>query len=243
MNDQNMNHVTEGTILERIRSGKLTMRSKSSFVAAVLFTLVLSGLVLLLSIWLASFISFDLRITGHESLLGFGTRGLALFLSIFPWEFALLDLALIALLVWILQRFKFVYRMPILATLLALIIFGAAGGLLFDRETRFHDDRFGEAEAGELPPPIRDLYENVLPKAPEDKGVYRGFVTSISPDSFFMTYDDHDRDGDDGTWAIMVPPRFDTGTLKIGDHVYVAGDRDGKVVEAYGVRILTDSKR
>ncbi|KND47087.1 MAG: hypothetical protein AB199_01505 [Parcubacteria bacterium C7867-004] len=238
MNDQTKQSATEETVLERIRSGEITMRPGSFFIAKVLFTLVVSLLVLLLSIWLASFISFDLRITGHESLLGFGSRGLALFFSIFPWGLATLDLILIALLVWMLQHFRFVYRTPLLFIIAILIVFGTASGLLFDRETGFHDDRFEEAEAGELPIPIQELYENVLPTAPEDQGIYRGYVTGIVSGAFLMTYDDNDHDEDDGTWIVMGPSGFDTSALRIGDKVYVAGDRDGKTIEAYGVRTL-----
>lgn len=238
MKDQTKQSTIEEDVLERIRSGQLTMRSKSFFIATVSFTIILSLLVLIVSIWLASFISFGLRITGHESLLGFGSRGLALFLSVFPWGLAVLDLALITLLVWVLQRFRFVYRTPILIILAILVAIGTGSGLLLDRETGFHDGRFEKAEAGELPVPLQDLYENARPVAPEDQGIYRGYVTRIVSGSFLMTYDDHDQDGDEGMWVVIPPSGFDTASLRIGDKVYVAGDRDGKTIEAYGVRTL-----
>lgn len=242
MNDTPQEHLTQDTVLERIRSGELTMHSRSFFILKSLLILALSALVLLLSVWLASFISFGLRITGHDSLLGFGTRGLALFLTVFPWQFLVLDIILIALLVWLLQRFRFIYRTPILIVLGVLFVLGAASGLLFDRETRFHTDLFEHAEAGELPSFVEGLYKSASPVAPEDRGVYRGFVTNSSPGVFLMTHDDRDRGEDDGSWMVIVPAGYDTGILRIGDKVYVAGDREGTSIRAYGVRVLEHSK-
>ncbi|HWU24747.1 MAG TPA: hypothetical protein VN086_03280 [Candidatus Paceibacterota bacterium] len=238
MNNNPEQHQIESEVLERIRSGKLRMKPRFFFVLKTALVIAITVLILLISVWLASFISFGLRLSGNDSLLGFGTRGILMFIAVFPWWLALIDLALIALLAWLLRHFKFGYRKPVLYLLGALIVGGVAGGLLFDRETPFHDDRFHEAESGELFAPLESLYEGAHTKAPEDQGIYRGFVVTVAPDSFVLTHDDYDNSPDDGTWTVRPPSGFDIRMVRVGDRVYVGGEKDGNVIEAYGVRIL-----
>ena len=214
------------------------MKPRLFFILSTALVVVIMALILVVSIGLASFISFGLRLNGHESLLGFGTRGPLLFLAVFPWGLALIDLALIAVLAWLLRRFKFGYRKPLLILVAVLVVGAAAIGLGIDRESRFHDDRYEEAEAGELLGPLETLYESARMSAPEEYGIYRGFVISKEDDSFMLTHDDHDNDEDDGTWKVYSPPGFVMELLQLGDRVYVAGEREEDGIEAYGVRIL-----
>lgn len=238
MNEPRNSDTLSDQVLARIRSGNVTMRPRIYFVLATLVTIFVTVLILLTSVLLVSFISFDLRMSGHESLLAFGARGSLTFLSVFPWGLALFDIALVVLLAWLLRRFRFGYRKPLLALLLILLGAGAISGLLFDRETNFHDDRYEEAEAGELFAPLESLYERVSERAPQEQGIYRGFVTDIEDESFTLTFDDHDRDEDDGVWNVLPPDAFDITTLMVGDRVYVAGDADDTVIRAYGIRVL-----
>jgi len=238
MNNNPQQKQVQGEVLERIRSGQLHMKPRLFFVLKTVAIISIAVLILVISVWLASFISFGLRLSGNESLLGFGTRGSFIFFALFPWGLVVLDLVLIALLAWLLRRFKFGYRRPLLYLLGALVVGGAAVGLLFDRETRFHDDRFEEAEAGELFGPLESLYESAHPRAPEEYGVYRGFVLDTDEDSFVLTHDDHDNDEDDGTWTVRPPRGFDVKTVHVGDRVYVVGEREDGEIEAYGIRIL-----
>lgn len=228
----------QAEVLKRIRSGELRMRPRFFFLLKTALVVLIAALILLLSVWLASFISFGLRLNGHESLLGFGAQGPITFLIIFPWSLAIVDLILIGLLGWLLRRFKFGYRRPFVYLMVALLLIGALTGLLFDRETSFHDDRFEEAEAGELFGLFENLYESAASIAPEEHGIFRGFVLEVGRESFVLTHDDHDRDEDDGAWAVLPPAGFDMQTVRVGDRVYVAGERENGVIEAYGVRIL-----
>ncbi len=236
-NNSEQNNISK-EILERIRSGEVQMRPRLYFVIKTMIVLVLATFIFLVSIWLVSFISFGLRLSGNESLLQFGTRGTYLFLMLFPWGLALLDVALIVLLGWIVRRFRFGYRKPLLYVFGVAVAVIVLAGLLFDRETPFHDDRFEEAEAGELVSPFGFIYESAHSKTPEEHGVYRGFVLEVREDSFVLTHDDHDEDEDDGTWNVVPPLGFDIGTLRVGDKVYVVGEREEGSVEAYGVRVL-----
>ncbi len=238
MNNNLQHNQVQNEVLERIRSGQVHMRPRLFFVLETATVVLVAACILATSVWLASFISFGLRLSGNESLLGFGTRGSLIFFSLFPWGLAVLDLALIMLLTLLLRRFRFGYRKPLLYLLGAAVLGGTVTGLLFDRGTRFHDDRFEEAETGELSGPLEALYEGARSRAPEEHGIYRGFVLTKAEDAFILTHDDHDDDGDDGTWTVRPAGSFDMDSIRIGDRVYVAGEREDGEIEAYGIRVL-----
>lgn len=227
-------------MLERIRSGKLHMRPRALFLLKALAVLGVAFLVLLLSILIASFMFFALRVGGHDSLLGFGPRGIIPFLEVFPWPLLLLDIALLAFLEMLLREFRFVYRRSLLYLFLILLAVAGASGLLIDSRTSFHHDRFIDAEQGRLPPPIRGVYTGARGIPPERLGVYRGFVMQVDETSFTMTRDDQDHDEDDRRWTVIPSPRFPLNHLSPGDHIYVAGDRKGEDIQAYGIHVLGD---
>lgn len=227
-------------VLEQIDSGKVRMRSRLFFILKSAIVLGVALLILLLTIFLASFIFFGLRVGGHEALLGFGARGVLPFLSVFPWPLLLLDIALLILLESLLHRFKFAYRRPLLYIFLGLLVLAGTLGLLLDRETPFHDDRLEEAEQGELIEPLELIYESARQTPPEELGVYRGFVTQVEEKDFVMTNNDNDSDEDDGTWRVESIEGTEQDEVEVGDRVYVAGDREDDVIRAYGVRVLED---
>jgi hypothetical protein len=225
-------------VLDRIRSGELSMRPKVYFVLRTLIVALVATLVLLLSILLVGYISFILRSAGHDSLLSFGARGLPVFLALFPWTLAAADFVLIVFLVFLLRYFRFGYRHSVLLLLATAVLVAAAAGIALDRETPFEDALFDEASHGRLPGPLDGAYVVERRHAPEELGIYRGIITSVDDTSFAMTYDDIDQDEDDASWVVILPPGVSTSTLHTGERAYVAGDADGKVIRAYGVRIL-----
>lgn len=225
-------------VLERIRSGKLNMRPRAVFVLKALVVLGVALLVLLLSILITSFIFFAVRVGGHESLLRFGPRGFVPFLELFPWALLLLDIALLAFLEMLLREFRFAYRRSLLYLFLALLAVAGASGLLIDSRTNFHHDRFMEAQEGRLPPPLRGAYTGARGVPPERLGVYRGYVMQVNDTTFIMTRDDQDTHEDTRRWTVLVPPTFPLSNISPGDHVYVAGDRTGEEIKAYGIRVL-----
>ena len=229
------------SVLDRIRSGEVSMRSKGYFMLRAALLIVVAGLTFLVAISLAAFISFDLRISGHESLLGFGSRGLSTFLALFPWPLAVVGIGLVLLLSKLLQEFRLGYRRSFALLLLAFALAAALIGLLVDRATPFEDDLFERAEQGALPAFVGDAYSREHRIAPHEKGVFRGRIASIGDISFSMTYDDFDGDEDEErTWTVILPPGFSTSTLIIGARAYVAGDADEGVIRAYGIRILPE---
>jgi hypothetical protein len=225
-------------ILAKIREKHVSMRPKLHFTLQTILTFVVATIVLVLSVAIANFILFGLRINGHESLLAFGPRGLFAFLLVFPWPLLALDILFIFILEKLLRRFKFGYRSPVLYLLIVLIAGALALGLALDRGTSFNDDLLRHADRGELPPPFGDVYEGVRVPAPHGKGIYRGVILEIATSSFQLMHDDRDHDVDDDVYTVILPSDAPVSSLMTGDRVYVAGDREGSVIHAFGVHML-----
>lgn len=225
-------------VLEKIRAGAVTMRPKFYFILKAFVVALVAVLILALSIFLASFIFFSFRLNGSDSLLSFGPRGVMTFFQIFPWVLAILDIALIAFLEWLLRRFRFAYSRPMLYILIALIAVVTALSLLVASGTRFHDQLLEHADRDELPLPLGAFYEGAREKPQAELGVFRGEVTEVREDTFVITNDDTDQDEDDGTWEVAFPEDFDHEGIDIGDRVFVAGDHDGEEVSPYGVKVI-----
>ena len=156
--EQKSNEQTEKEhILAKIREKHISMRPKLHFTLQTILAFMVAGLVLLLSVAIANFILFGLRVNGHESLLSFGPRGLAAFFLVFPWPLLILDILFIFILEKLLRRFKFGYRSPVLYLLIALVAGALALGLAFDRGTSFNDSMLQHADRGELPSPFGDV--------------------------------------------------------------------------------------
>lgn len=231
-------------VLGKIRAGAVTMRPRLYFILKAFAVAFIAALVLALSILLASFIFFAIRLNGSDALLSFGPRGLPVFLEIFPWPLALADLGLIVLLEWLLRRFRFAYSRPVLFLLLAIVAIVGAISVGIEHSTRFHESLFAHAEHEGLPPPFQSFYIGAHQHAPESLGVFRGIVVSEEAGRFVITYDDIDTgtttegDADAQTRIIVVPDGFDISVIHIGDRVFVAGDYASGTVRAYGIRVL-----
>lgn len=225
-------------VLEQIRAGAVRMRPKMYFMLKASAVAAVATLVLALSIFLASFIVFGLRLNGSDSLLGFGSRGFVTFLQLFPWPLALLDLALIVALEWLLRRFRFAYSRPVLYLLILISTAVVLAGVAVADGTKLHDSLLDRAEREELPQPLDSFYQGARQKSQAELGVFRGEVIDVKGDTFVITNDDADQDSDDGTWEVSFPEGFDRAEVEIGDQVFIAGDHDDGEVSPYGVRVI-----
>lgn len=238
MNQHPDQHTTKDNVLSLIREGKVSMRPASLFKIEYLAILLLSAVVLLISIALAGYIFFALRVNGHDALLGFGTPGALAFLRVFPWGLFVLDIAFIFLLSKLIREFAFGYRRPVLGVLLVLFVGATVFAFVIDRETPLHDELMHEGEHGFLPPPVGGWYEHARGPAPHDAGIYRGIVTDITPPIVTMQHDDLDADGDEASYRVLVPKGTDAATVHVGDHLYVFGPSENGIIHAIGLRNL-----
>jgi hypothetical protein len=144
-------------ILSEIRSGQIKMRPRLYFVLQVVALVVLALLVLGISVFIINFILFSIRLNRIDSFLGFGPRGWGAFVHFFPWTLLLADIGLIALLEWLVRRFRFGSKIPVLYLLGGLLLLTVFTATMLDRGTPFNDDLF-RMRAG-LPPPFSLIYQ------------------------------------------------------------------------------------
>jgi hypothetical protein len=226
-------------ILDKIKSGQVSMKPKAYFVVTMIAFVALSLLVLVTTIFLISYTLFSVIVSGHLLLLGFGLRGMEAFIILFPWFALLLDIVLLVLLDWLVRRFRFGYNRPIVFFFLGMTVLLVFLGYVVS-VTSLHSTLLQEAEHNQLPSPLSPMvgpFYQSMRISHRANGVVQGTVTSIDGNMFTIRHDDYDTDIDDATTTIMAPAGVDVSNfLQLGDHVLVGGDimSDGSV-HAYGV--------
>jgi hypothetical protein len=225
-------------VLREIRARRVHMRPRMFFVAQVLAIDAGALCAFFVAVFFISFVLFALRESGAASLLRFGSRGLAVFFSVFPW----LTIGFVAVLVvaieWLLRKFTFGYRAPILRVFAGVVAFTIVASVLLALSP-LHRALLDRADNDALPV-LGEMYESVH-ASHRDAGIFRGVVTSVATSSFVISHNDFDRDADDGTWTVMPPAGAGVGsTVQLGEKVYIAGDVEGGIIRAYGIQQLPD---
>lgn len=230
-------HNIKEQILSKIRGHELSMRPRAYFVFKVAALAVVVLAVLAISIFIFNFILFSIRISRGDLFLGFGPRGFQAFLAFFPWDLFIIDAALIALLGWLVRQFSFGYKKPVLFLLAGLILFTGIFAVVLDRGTSVNDHFLREADKHHLPPPVGAFYINARRLPPQGSGVCRECIV-ISINGNTLRVQDA-RNASSSFFTIMLPkddPRATTSNIKIGDVLFIAGDREGGTIRAFGIR-------
>lgn len=224
-------------VIAKIDAKELTMRSRGYFVLRGVVLVLLAFAVLAISVFICNFILFSLRINEHETLLNFGGRGVIAFLSFFPWGLLALDVILIVLLEYLLRRFRFGYRSPVLYLLIGLLVLTVSVGLFVDRATDVNDRLMRRAHQHTLPAPFNDYYDHARQPIPEGSGVCRCVITSIDGDTIIVYNEDV---GSSSILSITLSDdEHETVTaLRVGDTIMIAGDESDRSIHAYGIRKL-----
>jgi hypothetical protein len=235
MSDANLQQEIQQKVLERLKRGDVRMRSRAYFLGHIILAAALSVLVLILSAYVLSFIAFSIHESGEQFLLGFGIRGVETFFELFPWLAILIDVVLILILEWLLQGFKFGYRISLLLLFgIVIVVSGLIASAI--ALTPLHMSLLGMADRDDLPV-IGEMYESIR-DSHENQGIFRGTITSIQGNEIVIFHNDGDHDADDGTRQVILPAGYST-TLSVGDRVYVFGIATGTVIQALGVELLS----
>jgi len=128
------------SIIDKIKKGEIKMKPKIYFLLKTLLVVLGAIIALLFVLYLISFILFSVR----------EVRGPIPMLFALPWLLVFLSVILIIVLEVLAHYFSFVYRRPVLYTVLAIIVLVFLGSLLINR-TRMHPMLFERAEKGQLP--------------------------------------------------------------------------------------------
>lgn len=238
MNEHKPSNLKE-QLLKDIRSGEVAMRPRYFFLLKIGALVAVATGVLCVTIFLFNFILFGIRINHHQELLGFGAQGWLIFFHFFPWYLLIIDIALIALLEYLLRRFKFGYKTPVLYLLGVLLAATVFAGFALDRGTNVNDQLLEHSRR--LPPTLGHFYEGARRSPPPGDGFCRCTILAIEGNK--LTVEDT-RSGTT-TLVILLPannPRATTTALKVGDTVLIAGAEEDGVIRAFGVRKLPPNK-
>ncbi len=233
MENENFKNKKE-EILEKIRKGEVKMRPKAFFLAKISLLVFVAFITFVVSVLLVSYTWFNLRAGGHILLLSFGGRGFFEFFLLFPWFLLLIDVMLILFLDSLLKKFKFGYHHPVLFVFLGSILVITLAGSMINM-TSFHKNIMQMAENKKLPIPGVGGFYSDLRKSHEESGLFRGIIVSLATSSFIIR-------GKEGTktFEVFTPKGFGVITfLNVGDTVFVAGDVEGNMVRAYGIRRIS----
>lgn len=228
----------QNAVLDKITQGVVSMRPRRYFVLQSLVLLGIAGGILTLSIFIVSFVHFQLAVNGHYALLSFGYRGFFALLSVVPWLLVAVDLVLLAVFEALIRHFKFGYRRSVLYLFIVCLILAGVAGLSLEEVTGYQHHLYEASEKNALPPFIEETYKGAYQKPPEASGLFRGVVEDVQPASFTMSHNDLDNDEDDGSWTVSLEEGIALPLLSVGDRVYVAGTRTNDTIEAYGIQVL-----
>lgn len=221
-------------ILRKINTKELSMRPKLFFTLKIVAVAMLAALVLLVSIFILNFILFSIRINSHDALLGFGPRGWSAFAHFFPWPLLILDIIFVTLLGFLLRKFRFGYKTPVLYLLVALLGGSAVLGFVVDRGTGMNERFLRNSDERKGPPPFGDIYGHARRPLPPGSGLFSGVIESIDGRTLFV------KDARSTTTLKVIlqenNTRATTTGLAVGDMVFGAGEMKEGVMEAYGVR-------
>lgn len=150
-------------IIDAIEEGRIKMRPKWHFVFKALLGVVgaiIAGLALL-------YVSSLLVFTLHAPTMGvhpMGPRpvGIFVFIRSLPWFLILSSIVFLALLEWLVKKYSFGYRKPLLYSLLGILGFTVLSSLALDA-FRAHDRLYRFAEEREVPI-MRPIYRHFVPK-------------------------------------------------------------------------------
>jgi hypothetical protein len=224
-------HTHTETLLAKIQAGEIVMRPRAYFYARGSALVAASVAAFFVSVLLASFIAFMIRVSGEGHLLRFGGRGLGAFVMFFPWGWFFLDIILLLIVQRLLRTFSFGYRTPVVWLVGGVAVVALVVGFAIDA-ARVHDRVFERIEHSDIPF-VGDIYRFAHKPPPPGRGVCRCVVESIVGDTIVVRNDDPR--AATSTFAIVLPPGAPaTSTLKVGDRIFVAGDKGPREFRAYG---------
>ncbi len=237
MTDQNSPKLNIAeVIINKINSTEVKTRSRLFFVFKGLVFSAVALFLLIFSLYIVSLVSFVLRANGLLKTPGLGWWGLGFFAHSLPWLLVLLAVGGVIVLEVVVSHFRFSYRRPALYSLLGVILFVVAGGILVEK-LEMHDRLYRRATEDRLPifAPIYREY-GMMPMADN----YRGQIEKMESFGFWLieskSGDSYKVLVDNGT-KILLPPGE---VLVAGERVIVLGRSDDETIKARAVLMPPD---
>jgi hypothetical protein len=216
-------------VIDAIKSGKAKMRPRWFFIWRTVLIIGVTAVVLLLLLYVTSFIIFALHQNGAWFGLYFGLSGWAVFLKALPWGLLLLSFALLVLLANLLKRYAFIYHQPLFYFLFAFIVLVILGSFLI-AATSFQPGftRY----AAENIPMMGSFYQFEMASPAT---IHRGEIVAFIGTGFII------ENSLGITSTVVVAPGVGFSSFHLGDTVLVYGSRqaDG-IIEAFGVEQVVE---
>jgi hypothetical protein len=233
MSENNLpSHVLGDKILANIKQGSVKMRSRWYFVArdALIGTAIV--IVLLIAVYLGSFIIFVLHETGAWFVPVFGLSGWWSLFNALPWVLITLTVIFTVLLAYLARRYGLGHQWPIVYSLLAAGFLIAAASFI-GIQTSIFQTYFTSTLARDVPL-LGQYYPGIGILAPND--IHRGQIIQSLPGGFLLK----DVSGLNYLWILVSSSTAFPGTaVKIGDSVVVVGAASATgTVRAVGIQKL-----
>jgi low affinity Fe/Cu permease len=164
-------------ILDKVKSGQIKMRPSSYFVLKTILAVAVILIVAASVLFLISLIFFNLKASGVWYLPRFGFPALGPYIRLLPWVLILAVGVLVLVLEVLAKRFSFVYKRPLVYSLIAIALLVFMGSFILDK-TPLHLSIFSSQEDPLKNPFYRDI------GMMQEKGIYRGTVLEILEQGF-----------------------------------------------------------
>lgn len=223
-------------LLTKIETGTLRQKPRWQFILLAVCSIVGITLLLVTALYIVSFIALITREQGFLSLIGFGGKGLFIFLHEAPWALLILLITITVILYIIIKHYSFGYKKPaiyMLAAIACIIAFISFSISQFDRHMQF-------AKFGDTPrvPLLRDAHDHFR-RVPNHE-ITHGRIMGQIDDQIFAILTDHDE-----TYNVQLSPNTHFGPdidLDPGSLIIVFGPINGASIQAFGIIPEHDDK-
>lgn len=174
-----MNSKLSNFINEKIKSGKIKMKSKSFFVAENFFLVLLAAILVIAFLAFVNFTFYIMSKNGSLQFLEFGPSGLKAFLENIPYPVIIWAVMLVAAACLIYRNFDLSYRKPkyFLLVFFAVLVLGLVFGFFALRM----NDRFRENAERLGIPLVKNAYRFVQPDKPDNNYGLLAKIVSVKP--------------------------------------------------------------
>ncbi len=224
MNHDN-NNVRE-RVMDAIKKGGVAMRPRWHFMAKAALALTGGIIIFLTLLYVAGFTIFSLRETGAWFGPAFGGRGWMELLISLPWLLIFLAIIFIGILEVLVRKYSFVYRKPLLYSVLAILALVLLGGYAVSRSTI----REGWRRNIQARPPMPGAMHGPFgPRFP--RNIHRGTVIEVLPQVLVI------KDPRGATTTVIIGSSTAShASFAPGDEIVIFGPRIGAVIRAVGIR-------
>lgn len=228
-------HNIQQDVMSAIRKGEVRMRPRWHFALLSLLSLVGAAIVFLTLLYTSSLAVYFLRESGALFVPSFGARGWSTLAYTTPWTLLLLIAAFVFVLELLVRRYAFVYKKPLLISMLSIAALVVLGGF-FVGQTPLHREIRTFAEHGDIPAFVGTVYGPALRGAPPPD-MFRGEIVKAEKGMFVIL-----DEGGSGTTSIILTARTRLPhgeDFREKDRIVVVGDVVATgTVRAFGIREL-----